>query len=98
MILNEVSGSLLSTSVSGHITSFPLFSCMPAHFAARHNVAKNNAENSDLFFSLHSCDDSSEPVPSTGSESVNNRLPTQKGKPARNLQVPAKGQDLTRHQ
>ena len=54
-------------------------------------------ENSDLGF-FHSCDDSSEPVPSTGSESVNNRLPTQKGKPARNLQVPAKRQDLARHQ
>ena len=39
----------------------------------------DNAENSD-FFPVHSCDDSSEPVPSTSSEPVDMRLPAQEGK------------------
>ena len=43
-----------------------------------------------LFFN-----DSSEPVPSTSSEQVNNRPPTRVNESARNLPVPAKGQELS---
>ena len=38
-----------------------------------------------------SCNNSSEPVPSTSSELVDNRLPTQESKPARSLTVSEKG-------
>ena len=46
------------------------------HFAAQHNVAKDNAENQLIFHSR----DSSKPVPSTSTELTDNRLPTQEGK------------------
>ena len=49
--------------------------------------------NLTFFFCSH--DDSSEPVPSTSSEQVNNRPPTQVNESARNLPVPAKGQELS---
>ena len=49
----EVSGSLLPTSVSSHITSFPPLTCTQdwPYFTAQHDVAKDNTENSDLCFS-----------------------------------------------
>ena len=50
------------------------------YFAAQHNVAKDNVENLDLFFSFHSSDDSSEPVPFSSSEPIECRPPTQEGK------------------
>ena len=39
-------------SVSGHITSFLPFICLQdqLHFAAQHNVVRDSAENSELFF------------------------------------------------
>ena len=82
MILNEVNGSLLSMSVSGHITSFLLFSCMRDQHILQLGIMlqKTMPKTLPCFFSLHSCDDSSEPVPSTISEPVDNRLLTQKGK------------------
>ena len=48
--LNEVSGSSLPLSVSGHITSFlpSIFMPYQPHSTAQHNVAKDNTENSDL--------------------------------------------------
>ena len=44
----------------------------------KHNVVKGNTKNYDLCFCSH--DDSSKPAPSTSSELVDNRLPTQEGK------------------
>ena len=80
---NEVSGSSLPTSVSGRIT-FPPFICIRdrTHFTAQHNVAKDNAKKQHLFlfFCFRSRDDSSNPVPSTSSELVDNGSPTQEGK------------------
>ena len=46
------------------------------HFAAQHNVAKDNAENQLIFHSR----DSSKPVPSISSEPVDNKLSYQEGK------------------
>ena len=48
---NKEMHSLLPTSVSGCVTNFPLFISMwdQPHFAAQHNVMKDDAENSDLF-------------------------------------------------
>ena len=62
------------------VTIIPTFICIQdrPHFAVQHNVAKDNAKICDLF--LHSHDDSSEPVPSTSSEPVDNSPPTQEGK------------------
>ena len=51
--------------------------CYLFHHCRCHTI--DNAEYSD-FFPLHSCDDSSEPVPSTSSEPVDMRLPAQEGK------------------
>ena len=41
-----------------------------------------------MLFIYFSCDDHSKLVPSTSSEPVDNNLPIQEGKQARNLQVP----------
>ena len=72
----QVSGSLLQLSALLHNASFPLFICMWdwPHFSAQHHAAEGIAEYSDLF---HTCDDNSEPVPSTSSGLVNIRPPTQ---------------------
>ena len=51
------------------------------HFTAEHvTLTNHNAEN---HFFYCSCDDSSEPVPSTSSEPIVNRPPTQDGKQTR---------------
>ena len=51
-----------------------------SHFTAHHvNVMKDNAENF-AFFCVCSCDISSKPIPSSSSEPIDNRLPTQEGK------------------
>ena len=53
VMLNEVSGSSLPVSVSGHIANFLPFVCLwhQTHSAAQHNVTKGNAKNADdLFF------------------------------------------------
>ena len=64
------------------------------HVSAQHNVAKT-MQKSLICFLFGSHDDSSEPVPSTSSEQVNNRPPTRVNESARNLPVPAKGQELS---
>ena len=67
MTLNEVGGSL-PTSVSGHITSFPLFVSQLSIML----------QKTDFFsFSPYGCDDSFEQVPSTSCELVDNRRPTE---------------------
>ena len=80
-----VSGSSWPVSGFSWITSLltpppsSQFICMWAwpYFAAQYNVAKDNAENSDLFFHCH--DNSSKSVPSMSSELVDIRPPTQAG-------------------
>ena len=64
-----------------YLFSHHSFACGTDHIlcAAQHNVSKDNAENSDLFF-FHSPDDSPKPVPFTSSEPVDNRLPTGQNK------------------
>ena len=83
---NEVNGSSLPTS-------FPPCVCMrnQPHFAAQHNVTKDNAKNLALFFFFfRSRDDSSEPVSFAVCEPVDNRSHTQEvNQPARNQRVPA---------
>ena len=66
----------LQTSALLHNASFPLFICMWdwPHFSAQRHAAEWITEYSDLF---HSCDDSSEQAPSTSSELVDIRPPTQ---------------------
>ena len=92
-LVHKMSGSVwqngfkqyLSRSVSG---IFPPFICMrdwPHNFfVIQQNVTKDNSENSDIFhyyyFNFIRSHDSSEPVPSTSSEPVDNRPPTQEGK------------------
>ena len=82
MTSNKFSTSSLPMSVSSCITSFLPFICVQdcPHFTAHHNVVKDNAENSDFLFLQLSCDDSFKTVPSTSSEPVDTRLPTQEGK------------------
>ena len=98
MTLNEINGSSLPSSVFSHITSFPPFICMQdhPHFTAQYGVAKDKSKFSAFCF--HSHDDSFEPVPFTSSELVDNSgLLKKVNNPARNLQVPAKSHNLTRH-
>ena len=97
--LNEVSGSSLPVSVSGRITSFLLFICMQGwpHFTVQHNVAKDKAENWLFLILFCSCDDSSKPLPSTSSELVDNRPPTQEGNQTSQESANA-SQNLNRHQ
>ena len=96
---NKVSGSLLP--------QFPAtvrVSCIcmqdQSHFAAQHNVAKDNAENSDLcvgcFFNVVVMTVLNQFLPLTLSQLTTGCLLKMVNKPARNLPVPS--QDLTRHQ
>ena len=74
-------GSSLPMSVSTYITSFLPFICVQdwPHVAAQHYAAKDNVGNTDLAFLqswLYLLD---QPGPSTSSELVGNRQPTQEG-------------------
>ena len=92
----------LPTSVSGRITSFPPFISVrdPPHFAARHTVAKDNAENSDLLKNkikkILVIIVLNQFFPLALSRLTLGHLLKKVNKSARNLRVPAKGQDLTR--
>ena len=78
--LYEVSGSSLPTSVSGCITSFPPLICMRDNHILQLSIMlqKTMQKTCELFF--YGRDGSSEIVPSTSSEPVDIRLPTQEGK------------------
>ena len=88
--LSEVSGSSLPTLISSCISCFQLLICMQEWPLCK------RLQKTDLFGCSH--DSSSELVLPTSSEPVDNRPPTQEGKPAWNLPVSVKDQDLTRHQ
>ena len=64
------------------------------HFAAMHHVVKDITENSPIFF--HHDDSSEQFLPLALSQLTTGSLLNMENKPARNLQVPAKGQDLAR--
>ena len=94
---NEVSGSSLLCQFPAALSVSPFTRMQDQpHFVAEHNVVKDNAKNMDFLLLLILM----MIVTSTSSEPVDNRLPTQVkkvNKPARNLQVPVKVQNLTRH-
>ena len=80
---NEFSGGSLPTSVSSSTASFPPFTCMQdrPYFEAQYNTSQKTMQKTLTFFLFfHTRDDSSEPVPSSSSELVDNRLPPQEGK------------------
>ena len=89
VMLDEVGGSSLPVSVSiPLLVSHCSFACGTDHTSQLSVLQKTSA---------HSHEGGSEPVPSTRSEPVYNRPLTQEGKSARNLPMPAKGWDVTRH-
>ena len=92
-------GSSLPTSVSSCITSFLPFICLQdwPHFIAQHKVAKDNAENAFFFFFFVLKVVLNQFLPLALSQLTIGHLPKKVNKPARNLQVPVKVQDLTRH-
>ena len=84
--LNEVSGSSLPVSVSGHIANFLLFICLwdQTHFAAQHNVRLlQKAMQKMLTTCFLVTVIVSEPVPSTSFKPTDSWLPTQESKETR---------------
>ena len=93
MTSNEVSGSSLSTSVSGHITSFWLSSARGTDDVLQFQITLYKTTQkapTRVCVCVRVCSrgTSSKPLPSTSSEPVDNRSPIQEGEQTiRNLRA-----------
>ena len=95
---NKVSGSLLPVRQfwAALLVSCHSFACGTDHISQLCIMSGNRKQKTDLFF--HSHDGRYEPVASISSEWIDIRPATQEGKQtSRNLPIPTKGQNLTRH-